>query len=86
MDWERTGHTGGRPIIHEGPMADRRGTGWREAAAELEARAQERMENPMKTPPNRLTQIDKDHAARAKSDEGRLGPDVAEETGGAPRG
>lgn len=61
----------GQPI-HEGPMADRRGTGWREDAARLEALDQERLENPMKTPPNSLTSIDKAHAARAKSDEGTV--------------
>lgn len=53
-------------------MADTRGTGWREDAARLEAVARERTENPMKTPPSRLTSIDKDHAVRAKADEGRF--------------
>lgn len=57
-------------IIHEGPMADSRGTDWREDAARLEALRQERIENPMKTPPSNLTSIDKEHAFRAKSDEG----------------
>jgi hypothetical protein len=32
-------------IIHEGPMADRRGTDWRQDAAELEARDQDRIEH-----------------------------------------
>lgn len=58
--------------IHEGPMADTRGTSWREDAARLEAAAQERRENPMKSPPNNLTSIDKAHAARAKGDGGRF--------------
>jgi hypothetical protein len=31
-------------VIHEGPMADRRGTDWRSDAAKLEARDQERIE------------------------------------------
>jgi hypothetical protein len=57
-------------IIHEGPMADTRGTGWRADAAKLEALRQERIENPMKTPPNSLTSVDKAQAARTKSDEG----------------
>jgi len=61
----------GQPV-HEGPMADRRGTGWREDAARLEALDQERLENPMKTPPDSLTSVDKAHAARAKSDEGTV--------------
>ncbi|MFZ5814145.1 MAG: hypothetical protein ACOY93_02410 [Bacillota bacterium] len=56
--------------VHEGPMADRRGTGWREDAAKLEAINQRRIENPMQTPPSNLTTIDKEHAFRAKSDEG----------------
>jgi hypothetical protein len=53
-------------------MADKRGTDWRDDAAKLEALNQKRIENPMKTPPNDLTSIDKAHAARAKSDEGRF--------------
>jgi len=72
----------GQPV-HEGPMADRRGTGWREDAARLEALDQERLENPMKTPPGNLTSTDKAHAARAKSDEGALyGRDGAAGSGG----
>ncbi|MBP2017712.1 hypothetical protein J2Z79_001097 [Symbiobacterium terraclitae] len=61
----------GQPV-HEGPMADRRGTGWREDAAKLEARDQERLENPMKTAPDNLTSVDKAHGIRAKSDEGTV--------------
>lgn len=59
-------------IIHEGPMADRRGTDWRDDAAKLEALDDERIQNPMKTPPNNLTSIDKAHAHGAKGDEGRF--------------
>lgn len=58
--------------IHEGPMADSRGTGWRADAARLEAADQRRLENPMQTLPNSMTTIDKAHAARAKSDEGSI--------------
>lgn len=58
--------------VHEGPMADARGTGWRADAVRLEAENQERIENPMKTLPNRLTSIDKDRAARAKGDTGTV--------------
>lgn len=61
-------------IIHEGPMADTRGTGWREDAAKLEAIRQKRIENPMQTLPNSLTSMDKAHAFRAKSDEGSVDP------------
>lgn len=57
-------------IVHEGPMADRRGTDWRQDAAKLEALAQKRRENPMQTLPNSMTSIDKAHAARAVSDGG----------------
>lgn len=57
-------------------MADKRGTSWRKDAAELEARNAELIQNPMKTPPNDQTSIDKAHAARAKSDEGRFDPDI----------
>lgn len=68
--------------VHEGPMADTRGTGWRKDAAKLEALDQERLENPMKTPPNSLTSIDKAHAARAKSDEGSFDKDETVLEGG----
>lgn len=70
---------------HEGPMADRRGTGWRQDAAALEAQERQRRQNPMRGLPNRLTAIDKAHAARAKSDEGTVDPqyDLA---GGAAEG
>lgn len=63
-----------RRTVHEGPMADRRGPGWRQDAVELEARDRERKENPMGALPNNLTTIDKAHAARAKSDEGSVDP------------
>gem|GEM_PF-1380898 len=56
--------------VHAGPMADKRGTGWREDAAKLEEANERRIENPMKTPPNNLTSIDKAHTHGAKSDEG----------------
>lgn len=59
------GHT-----VHEGPMADRRGTSWREDAARLEAANQRMIENPGKSFPSNLTRIDKDHAARAKASGG----------------
>lgn len=58
--------------VHEGPMADSRGTGWREDAAKLEALNQRRIENPMQSLPNRMTTIDKAHAHAAKSDEGTV--------------
>lgn len=64
---EYKGHT---VPIHEGPMADTRGTGWRESAAKLEALEEERIESPMQTLPNGLTTIDKARATRSKSDEG----------------
>lgn len=54
--------------IHEGPMADRRGTEWRKDAAELEARDRRRKENPTGALENSLRSHNKDHAARAKSD------------------
>lgn len=56
--------------IHEGPMADKRGTGWRDDAAKLEALNQKRIQNPMQTLPNTMTTLDKPHAKRARSDEG----------------
>ena len=62
--------------IHEGPMADKRGTGWRDDARKLEELNAKRIQNPMKTPPNDQTSIDKAHAAVAKSDEGRFDPDI----------
>jgi hypothetical protein len=58
--------------IHEGPMADKRGTGWRDDAAKLEKLNQERIESPMQTLPNSMTTIDKAHAHGAKSDEGTV--------------
>lgn len=61
-------------------MADKRGTSWRKGAIELEQRNHERMENPMKSPPNSLTSIDKAHAARSKSDEGQWDSDVMNES------
>lgn len=69
-------------VIHEGPMADRRGTGWRQDAARLEALDQRRLENPMKTLPNSMTSIDKAHASRAKSDEGSVDKDELMSEGG----
>lgn len=75
-----------RHIIHEGPMADRRGTGWREDAARLEAMDQQRLENPMQTLPNSLTSIDKAHAARAKSDGGTVDFEADLAGGGAAGG
>jgi len=67
-------------------MADRRGTGWRQDAAELEARDRRRKENPMQTLPNNLTSIDKAHAARAKSDEGTVDLEADLAGGGAGGG
>lgn len=66
--------------IHEGPMADKRGTSWREGARILEERNAERIQNPMKTPPNSLTSIDKAHTHSAKSDEGAWDTDVMNES------
>jgi hypothetical protein len=60
--------------IHEGPMADKRGTGWREDAAKLEALNQETIENPMQTLPNSATSIDKARALRAKGSTGTVDP------------
>lgn len=60
--------------IHHGPMAGRRGDDWEQDAYALEAKNQERQENPMKTPPNDITSIDKAHAARSRSEEGRFDP------------
>jgi hypothetical protein len=68
-------------IVHEGPMADRRGTGWREDAARLEALDQQRLENPMQTLPNSLTSLDKQHAREAKTDGGAVERDI-ESAGG----
>jgi len=59
-------------MVHEGPMADRRGTSWRVDAARLEEANQRMIQNPGKSFPNRLTSIDKDHAARAKGDGGTI--------------
>ena len=67
----KKGTHGREAVLHEGPMADTRGTGWRQDAAELEAREHERMENPMPSLPDHLTTIDKARVSRAKSDEGR---------------
>ncbi len=67
-------------------MADRRGTGWRQDAARLEAMAERRRENPMQTLPNNLTSIDKAHAARTKSDEGTIDPQADLAGGGAGGG
>lgn len=58
--------------IHEGPMADRRGTGWRDDAAKLEELNQRLIESPMQTLPNDLTSLDKEHAFRAKGDAGTV--------------
>ncbi|HYF95592.1 MAG TPA: hypothetical protein VD969_25545 [Symbiobacteriaceae bacterium] len=57
--------------IHHGPMAGKRGSDWEDDARKLEELNAKRIENPMKTPPDDLTSIDKAHAARSKSDEGR---------------
>ena len=57
-------------------MADKRGTSWRKDATDLERRNAERIHNPMKSPPNDQTSIDKAHASVAKSDEGRFDPDI----------
>lgn len=66
--------------IHEGPMADTRGTAWRKDAAKLEALNQQRIQNPNQTLPDSLTTIDKAHAQTAKSDEGSV--DKADGVGG----
>jgi hypothetical protein len=58
--------------VHEGPMADTRGTSWRQDAIELEKINQRVIQNPNQTLPNHLTTIDKTHAHRAKSDEGTV--------------
>lgn len=58
--------------VHEGPMADTRGTGWRKDAIELERINQQVIQNPSQTLPNHLTTIDKAHAHGAKSDEGTV--------------
>ncbi len=67
-----TTYKGRRVPIHEGPMADKRGTGWRDDAAKLEALNRERIDSPMQTLPNSMTTIDKAHAHGAKSDEGMV--------------
>lgn len=59
--------------IHEGPMADKRGTQWRDDAAELEALNQQQIQNPMQTLPNRLGSQDKARGSRSKSDGGITG-------------
>lgn len=64
-------HTHG-VTIHEGPMAGKRGTRWREDAAKLEALNQKRIQNPWQTLPNDLTTNDKAHAWHTKSDEGSV--------------
>jgi hypothetical protein len=53
-------------------MAGKRGDDWEDDARKLEELNQKRIENPMKTPPNNITSIDKDHAARSRSEEGRF--------------
>jgi len=58
--------------VHEGPMADTRGTGWRQDAIQLEQKNQQVIQNPNQTLPNHLTTIDKAHTHRAKSDEGKV--------------
>lgn len=72
--------------VHEGPMADTRGTDWRQDAAKLEAVNQRRIENPMQSLPNSMTTIDKAHAFRAKSDEGSVDQtEIAREGGDTVR-
>ncbi len=66
-------HTHG-VTIHEGPMADKRGTGWRDDARKLEELNQRRIESPMQSLPNDLTTNDKAHTWRAKSDEAQVDP------------
>jgi hypothetical protein len=53
-------------------MAGKRGDDWEDDARKLEELNAKRIENPMKTPPNNVTSIDKDHAARSRSEEGRF--------------
>lgn len=67
--------------IHEGPMADRRGKGWRDDAAKLEALDQKRIQNPWQTLPNSMTSIDKAHARNVKSDEGTVDKTAAGQGG-----
>lgn len=56
--------------IHHGPMAGKRGDDWEDDARKLEELNAKRIQNPMKTPPNDITSIDKSHAARSRSEEG----------------
>ncbi|HWI62377.1 MAG TPA: hypothetical protein VNT75_11100 [Symbiobacteriaceae bacterium] len=58
--------------IHHGPMAGKRGDDWEDDARKLEELNAKRIENPMKTPPNDVGSIDKSHAARSQSEEGRF--------------
>lgn len=58
--------------IHHGPMAGKRGDDWEDDARKLEELNAKRIQNPMKTPPNDITSIDKSHAARSRSEEGRF--------------
>lgn len=71
--------------IHHGPMAGKRPSDWEQDAYELERRNQERQENPMKTPPNSVTSIDKAHAHGGRSDEGQWDPDIWYEGGDTVR-
>lgn len=64
-------HSYENPIqVHEGPMADKRGTSWREDAVRLEALNAERIRSPWKTVPNTMTTMDKARAHRSKGDTG----------------
>jgi hypothetical protein len=67
--------------IHQGPMADKRGTGWREDAARLEALNHERIENPMQTLPNQMTTIDRASAYSAKGNAGTVDRTTVEPDG-----
>lgn len=58
--------------IHEGPMADKRGTDWRDDARKLEELNQQLIENPNKSLPNSLTSMDKEHPEGSKGDTGRV--------------
>lgn len=57
--------------IHEGPMADKHGTDWRDDARKLEELNAKMIESPQQTLPNSMTSIDKKRPL-AKSNDGTV--------------
>lgn len=58
--------------VHHGPMAGKRGESWEADAVRLEQENAERIQNPMRTWPNKEVSNAKGDQARLKSDEGTV--------------